>query len=157
LSSAVQQLTGLRSLTVPSELLQREQGAWLAPLTALTRLSVALRDMRALLMDVFGRPEGAAPAESQAEPSSIRLVQQVLADVWVWPASLQQVVFWVAGADTNPQPMCWLFGPTATSSAQFTVWVEQPSGLAPGWARPFRPCPHLPGVWELQEEEQDSW
>jgi hypothetical protein len=154
----LQQLSGLRSLTVPAELLGEEAGAWLVPLTALIRLGVALRDEMGLVMGMamFGPPTAGPPVEAAAEPRSMALVQQHLSGVEVWPASLQHVVFVVEGTDINPKPRCWRFGPSATSSAVFTVWVEQQLGSAPGWARPFRPCPHLPGVWELQEEVQGS-
>jgi hypothetical protein len=34
------------------------------------------------------------------------------------------------------------------------IWMEQHDSSAASWSRPLRPCPHLPGVWELQGRAQ---
>jgi hypothetical protein len=78
-----------------------------------------------------------------------------------WPASMQQVVLtMVVPADAEEvKSHCWTFTPSSPGSRQVTVWLEphrQRRDLAKGWSRPFRPCPHLPGVWELQGEVQGS-
>jgi hypothetical protein len=145
-----QQLVGLRRLTVPAELLEQEAGAWLAPLTALTRVGVNMTEaapwQRLRAMEGEGHTHR---AKAQA------LLQQV-AD---WPASLQQVVFWVAKYSSVNEscPSCWQHTPAQPGAMPFGVWFEEgrSSGdafVAQGWARPFRRCPHLPGVWELQGE-----
>jgi hypothetical protein len=158
-----QQLTGLRRLTVPVELLAHEERAWLAPLTALTRLCVTMTDA---VLPAEQRPFLIGDAEQWRQwlQEALTLqakVQELLQQVAVWPASLQQVMFWVPNVyprlEKRVRPSCWQYTPPAPGSTQFDVWFEVggPSGdasVASSWARPFRPCPHLPGVWELQGE-----
>jgi hypothetical protein len=141
-----QQLVGLRRLTVPAELLEQEVGAWLAPLTALTRLCL---DMPSHMLHFAGGTPGGA--ESQGLPMQAQ-VQGVLQQVQAWPASLQQVVMWVSSDRMGVKRMCCEYIPAVPAGGRFSVWVEQREGKAAGWARPLRPCPHLPGVWELQGE-----
>jgi hypothetical protein len=155
---AMEQLTRLRCLAVDAELLSdvAEAGNWLAPLTSLTRLCVALVDVIGILStSLSGSHIPYAPGQ-EGNRSVMSDVQHHLSVITMWPASMQQVVFRVSGS-INLKASCWRFGPTAPGGAEFGVWVEDPAGLAPGWARPFRPCPHLPGVWELQEEEPGCW
>jgi hypothetical protein len=73
-----------------------------------------------------------------------------------WPPSLQQVVFWVESAYFIEKfvPMCWQLPASGPSSAHVTAWMELQDKSAAGWSRPFRPCPHLPGLWELQGPAQ---
>jgi hypothetical protein len=149
-TSPLEQLTGLRCLDVPALLLEQESGAWLAPLTALTQLHVSLTHAQFWVHAAIPIQEGASEADL------VVAVQKHLSNVHAWPASLQQVEFTWYGGSGNIQPRSWRFGPTATSSAQFNVWVEQYHGTALGWGRPLRPCPHLPGVWELQGEAPGS-
>jgi hypothetical protein len=160
-----QQLVGLRALTVPAELLEQQQGAWLAPLTALTRLGVKLPVRQR--WDPPQEPlthEACQEAQWQwyeAQEQGVhdaagRLLEQVQA----WPAAMQQVVFWAPRRllVTGFQPRRWQHTPAASPGRPgFTVWLEDVgpytySTAAPGWARPFAPCPHLPGVWQLQGE-----
>jgi hypothetical protein len=155
---ALQQLAGLRCLTVSPGVLELEAGAWLAPLTALTRLCVKLADhpdelcwYDCLLPDEY-QPEG---WEATQYPSACRLLGQVQ----VWPAGLQQVVYWAAKAPgtRGNMPQRWEHIPAAPGSAPICVWLEETGpfrseSVARGWARPWRPCPHLPCVWELLGE-----
>jgi hypothetical protein len=154
--AALQQLTGLRTLTVHEWFMRCEQSAWLAALTQLTSLCVKL--------------DGVVPAgqgwweqsREQRQLDTLQLyhaeAQQRMAQLQSWPVALQQVIFW-ASPDwycSSFTPMCWQqVGP---SGRQVTVWVESQDAMAAGWARPLRPCPHLPGVWELQGPAQGrSW
>jgi hypothetical protein len=132
-----QQLVGLRRLTVPLRLLEQDAGACLAPLTALTRLCVVSWMFN-------GGSEGA---------------KKLLQEVAGWPASLQQVVLWEAKqVDFLRQATsCWTHTASQPGAARFGVRFEDAdrdgyATVAQGWARPFRPFPHLPGVWELQGE-----
>jgi hypothetical protein len=124
--------------------LEQQRGAWLAPLTAVTRLGVSL---------------GAKWEGDGAEGSALQgKVQGLLGQVQAWPAGLQQVVV-VRRAGSNGTPFklaSWHYSPAAPGGALFSVWLEQHTGFAPGWAQPLRPCPHLPGVWELQGEVDGS-
>jgi hypothetical protein len=138
--AALQQLTALRCLTMPAELLLQQGGTWLAQLTSLTRLGVKLGHT----------DEGTGAGAVRAH------VQSLLEQVQAWPLGLQQVLVAPPQADGNGmhgfKPECWQFTPPVVGGAQFTVWLEVDTGSASGWVRPFRPCPHLPGVWELQGE-----
>jgi HPt (histidine-containing phosphotransfer) domain-containing protein len=137
--ATLQQLTGLRRLTVPEWRLKHEQGSWVSHLTALTCLCVELsRGSRDVSREGY---------QAKAQ----RLVEGVAQQ---WPAQLQQVMFWVDPRSDGDsfQPMWWQFTPPTPGSAAVTVWLEEPDGSAAGWARPLCPCPHLPGVWELQGE-----
>lgn len=140
--SAVQQLTGLRCLTLPEQLVVHEQGAWLAPLTALSRLCVAeLKDSKG------------TPWQDRYHKKAHAIAQQVQQQA----VGLQHVVFWIDGDDNSAPgfaPMCWQLAPAAGVSGQVTAWLEQQEGCALGWGRPFCPCPHLPGVWELQGQAE---
>jgi hypothetical protein len=154
ITSALQQLTGLRRLTVPELVLQAGAGAWLAPLTALTCLCVRL-----LLWVPEADNEGfntRSPAVVAAvgEPCLRAVVQQqLLQRVPAWPAGLQQVLLMAVRSNvSNFRSECWQYTQAASGGAKFSVWLEEGIGSAPRWARPFRPCPHLPGVWELQGE-----
>jgi hypothetical protein len=150
-----QQLVGLRCLTVPWELLEHEAGAWLAPLTALTRLCVVM--WRGLL-PMAGYPGTLEYAEAQRQTGPLHQarVEEVLQQVQVWPPAMQQVVVWMDRrlATQGVAPRSWQHTPAAPGSAPFSVFFEEgdrfgSSQVAEGWARPFSPCPHLPGVREL--------
>jgi hypothetical protein len=155
LGPSLQQLTGLQSLTVREAVVMEDQGAWLAPLTQLTRMCVTLHTL----------DEDSSPPCS---PSSEQEQQRVLEHhsracaLWQqqarqWPSSLQQVVFWVTHFPVSGRfkPMCWQLPASAPGRAQVTAWLAQQGRSASGWARPLRPCPHLPGVWELQSVAPD--
>jgi hypothetical protein len=171
-----QQLVELRCLSVPSELLEQQQGAWLAPLTALTRLCLDLP----LCVQYQGRLPVPREGEQQDDVPLQALVTEVLQKVQDWPASLQQVevrvspelrvtqpvmprgmrrhkaaaqreLKWISSRITGAKRMCWEHTPEAPAGGRFSVWVERQEGKAAGWGRPLPPCPHLPGVWELQE------
>jgi hypothetical protein len=158
--TAPQQLTGLRCLTVPWQMLQQEADAWLAPLTALTRLSfdTGFRNM----LSSHEWPQH-ADARQQLGPLHQAKVQEVLQQVQVWPPAMQQVVVWVGKhlAAQGVAPRSWQYTPAAPGSAPFSVCFEEgdSSGsgqVAQGWVRPFSPCPHLPGVRELPSEVQGA-
>jgi hypothetical protein len=155
------QLTGLQRLSVRHELLQQglEGGCCLVDLTQLTRLHVLKPD------EMYGdsppvwdtwvaaTDEGRQQIREQYMPG----VQQQLEQRVGWPASMQQVVL-----DMPEHPdikdlsiHCGTFTPVTPNSRQVTVWLEPRRGMARGWARPLRPCPHLPGIWELQGEVED--
>jgi hypothetical protein len=141
----LQQLTGLRALaalTVPAEMLEQQRGAWLAPLTALTRLGVRV-----------GRIWTTGPGFWVPQHG---IERELLQQVQAFPPGLQQVVVThVESARSREfKPESWQFTPAVPGGVQCSVWVEEESGTASGWARPFHPCPHLPGVWELQGEVQ---
>jgi len=160
----VQQLTGLQRLTVEERLVMCEQGVWLAPLTALTHLCVLLNDPQEGLPEVEAHVSSSAAQQRQQQQQQwvggpTPAAGQLLEQVQVWPPGLQQLVLWAALWWTNRwvMPRHWRHTPQAPGSVPFDVWWEQEAavgspGVAQGWARPFRPCPHLPGVWELQGE-----
>jgi hypothetical protein len=155
-----QQLVGLRCLTVPWELLEQEAGAWLAPLTALTRLCVV---MGSGLLPPAEWPAYGTEARQQLGQLHQAMAQQVLQQVQVWPPALQQVVVWMEWrrATEGVAPRSWQHTPAAPGSAPFSVYFEEGDSfgsrrVAEGWARPFSPCPHLPGVRELTREVQGS-
>jgi hypothetical protein len=134
-----QQLVALQHLTVPSLLLlEHDAVAWLAPLTALTRLCVI----------VWVRNGG------------VKGAQKLLQQVQVWPASLKQVVVWEAKQPIfGKGPCSWQHTPSEAGGVHLDAWFEDAdrdggAKVARNWARPFRPCPHLPGVWELRGEVQ---
>jgi hypothetical protein len=158
LASALQHLTGLRCLTVTAELLEQEAGAWLAPLTALTRLGVQLSEaVHAPCYDAPWQQKQQWAAAHRAK------AQRLLEEVQVWPASCQQVVFWVCTFGLcGVMTQHWHYTPAAADSSRIVVWLEEvditdPRGersilphRAPRWCRPLKPSPHLRHVWELQ-------
>jgi hypothetical protein len=115
---------------------------------ALTRLCVDLPSNKAPWVYKEAKD---APQQAMTVPD---MVQELLQQVQEWPASLQQVEVWVSSDDTGAKRMCWQHTPAVPAGGRFTVWVEQREGKAAGWTRPLRPCPHLPGVWELQGQPQ---
>jgi hypothetical protein len=149
--SAVQQLTGLRCLMVREQLLAWEQGRWLAPLTALTRLYAQLHE-------IHGAPYWGEDKQLQQQSQQHRMqvyqsrAQQLLAGVQQWPGKLRTVIVQPRDHYVSRclKPMAWQLTPVAQGSVQVTAWLEGQNSCAAGWARPLRPCPHLPGVWELQ-------
>jgi hypothetical protein len=153
-----QQLTGLQRLTVPLQLLEQEACAWLAPLTALTRLGVFI-DWEMLV--AAKEAETARQQMQQGGSCHHARVEGALQQVQVWPPGMRRVVVWV-GKLTPWQcvaPHHWQHTPSAPGSVPFEVYFEMGdrsgnSEVARGWARPLRPCPHLPGVRELQGEVQ---
>jgi hypothetical protein len=165
--SVPQQLTGLQRLTVPWKMVEQEAGAWLAPLTALTRLCVDQEgsslmppaptgDLQEVLR-TYDNPQW----QQQAGPRHQARAQEVLQQVQVWPPRLLQLVVWVeeGRARQGVAPRRWQHTPAAPGAVPFTVFFEEggrygSSQVAPGWARPLSPCPHLPGVQELQREVQ---
>jgi hypothetical protein len=138
--AALQQLTGLRCLTVPAEVLEHQAGDWLVPLTALTRLGV-----RPSSEWMEGQPKVLSP-QGMAQ----QLLQRVRA------CRVQQVVVTFAQGygDTELTPKSFESSPAGVGGVQLSVWIEEEGSVAAGWVRPFRPCPHLPGVWELQGEAE---
>jgi hypothetical protein len=161
--AALRQLTGLHCLTVPAEVLEQQHGAWLAPLTALTRLGVLLQQSETDLPRECYQALGTMYADAQHQqqwldrryPAAWWLLQQVQE----WPASLQQVLFTYRSEPLTPiRPRSWQHTPPGPGARQFTVWLEEgclndDPWAAEGWARPWRACRHLPGVWELQGRE----
>jgi hypothetical protein len=149
LASTLQQLTGLRSLAVHEQLVGCEQGGWLEPLTQLTSLCVTLRKVPALAGPARYTCEDTRKYTMQhIHATAQRLMEQM--QLQAWPMQLQQVTFLASPKISMYRcgPMCWQ--QAAPGGAQVTVWVERQSVVAPGWTRPLRPCPHLPGVWEVQ-------
>jgi hypothetical protein len=154
-------MTGLRCLTVHASVLGHEGGGWLAPLTQLTSLCVHLPYKHVCLPG--GQVCGDA-AEQPMQSGCWAAAQGLLQQVGQWPASLRQVLFQVVGrpkGNKGPgaKPSCWEFTPVESSvGQQVSVWLEEgPGAAAAGWARPFQPCPCLPGVWELQGRTQKSY
>jgi hypothetical protein len=153
------QLTGLRRLTVPWKLLQQEAGAWLAPLTALTRL--CLDTAHEALLPPEEWPGIGAEAQHQLGPLHQAKAQEVLQQVQGWPPALQQVMVWVDKrlANKGVAHLSWQHTPAAPGSVPFGVFFVEgdrfgSSQVARGWPRPFSPCPHLPGVRELRGQVQ---
>jgi hypothetical protein len=145
--AALQQLTGLRRLSVPTTLLSRRRGSWLAVLRQLThlRLRVWQQDF-----NKWQLPPRSPDLEVRSWAPGV-IEQALLQQVPEWPATLQQVEVWVPVHLLQVKPAGWQFTAARPAGLQFSVWLEQQdSGTARGWERPFRPCPHLPGVWELQ-------
>jgi hypothetical protein len=157
--SLLQQLTGLRCLTVYQQHIAWEQGSWLVPLTALTCLCVNLhqdvplsRSLAAQFchLGVANEPDGVWYRFRQVYQNT---AQQLMTGLQEWPAQLQQIMFCVEHVVYYYKgfaPVCWQYTPSAPGSAHVNVWLEYLDESAAGWARPFRPCPHLPRVWELQ-------
>jgi hypothetical protein len=131
-------------------MLVQDGGSWLSVFTQLTRLEVTLTgaSLQGLPVLVFG--------QQQQRPRSVVAAQGYLEQVQQWPASLQQVMFWVEQPLISPGflPSCWEYEPPSLDGKQLSVWVEAQDGAATNWLRPFSPCPHLPGVWELQGRAQ---
>jgi hypothetical protein len=159
LVAALQQLTRLRSLKVHAPLLELAAGAWLAPLTALSSLHVGwLHKVQApaaapLLAELAGT------AAEQPEWNGHHTIAQLLLDgVQAWPPALQQVLFTPSPAFGEPRrkPSSWVHTPPTPGAAPLTVWLEQDFGQVAGWPRPWQPCPHLPGVWELSSDGQQN-
>jgi hypothetical protein len=161
---ALQQLTGLRCLTVHPQLLEHEAGVWLGSLTALTRLCVQLPDYFPVQPryppaqpdpDVWREaPEGARPEGAWLGQRNEAEARSLLQWVQVWPASLQCVVFWMAPVSykwrhTLICPKTWEHSIGGRAQRSIQVWLELPGEAADGWSRPFRPCLHLQGVWGL--------
>jgi hypothetical protein len=153
--SALQHLPGLQRLTVCEQVLMQQQGAWLAPLTALTRLCVQLDRIAAAAAGsgtAASSSHGGSPKQQRRlgyHTKACSIWEQVKSAV---PAGVQQVVFWAAHDPAVPSfaPMCWQLDVAAPGGVQVTAWLEEPDLSAAGWRRPMRPCPHLPGAWELQ-------
>jgi hypothetical protein len=149
------QLTGLRSLTACEEVLLRDGASSLVPLTQLTRLHVTQSKNTDISWDRrLAWDRASEEGRQQMEEEFVAGLQQQLQQLPGWPASLQQVLL-----DMPPdapvregKPHSWTFTPVGRGNGKVSVWLEQSRLLdfAPGWVRPFRPCPHLPGVWELQ-------
>jgi hypothetical protein len=134
---ALQQLTGLRCLTVPGQLL-KEAGAWLAPLTALTRLCVRV-SLSAWETECEVDTEGCSSHQVAAaveEPRLRREAEELLEQVQAWPASLQQVVMRYTFNDggeryrSHFKPGSWQFTPAVQSDVQLSVWIEEESSTA---------------------------
>jgi hypothetical protein len=112
-----------------------------------------------------GQPPPPPPPRQQQQPALTyeSVARGVLQQVGQWPASLKQVLFQVVGRpedskDPVAKPTLWHFTPAAPAGAQqVSVWLEEGDGAAVGWARPLRPCPHLPGAWELQGRGEGSY
>jgi hypothetical protein len=148
---ALQQLSGLRGLTVQASLLLAQGGTWLAPLTNLSRLVayVMTKDDRTAVFPATLNYEPWAVHQNAAVSLSF---DGLLNKVCAWPASLQTVVFLVDALSWTPYftPMSFVRHPPGYTGAGITVWLEWWDHSAKGWARPFRQAPHLPGLWELQ-------
>lgn len=158
--AALRHLTGLRRLEVPSEVLQQEEGTWLAPLGALTYLCIELPPWCAP-RDFEGTYEAELQLRRQWRDAQYPMAQQLLQQVQEWPASVQQVVLGFSDmVDGFVMPRCWQHTLPGPEARQFAVWLEGDFVLhsfwvAQHWARPFSPCPHLAGVWELQGKDED--
>jgi hypothetical protein len=154
--SALQQLTGLRSLVLSEQLVVWEQSTWLAPLTALTRLCVTGLEHGVELEPHERRPRiGPGAGDGRLCPGKVLAgyhakARSIGQQVQQWAPGLQHVVSCCEREIVWFAPMWCQLAPAAAGAAGVTVWLEQQEGFAVGWARPFTPCPHLPGVWELQ-------
>jgi hypothetical protein len=158
---ALQQLTGLHHLHVYAALLECEAGAWLAPLTALTRLCgtmPAFTPRWELYRGGRGKDAGRAWRGDELVNLNMDKAKEYLQQVAVWPASLQQVVFPI----TQDVDLCeyvmprwlevraWEGAPPAAVPANLISWLELPPIAENGWTRYFSACRYLRGVWELQ-------
>jgi hypothetical protein len=158
--SVPQQLTGLQRLTVPWQLVKQEAGAWLEPLTALTLLYMNVESScetpvaaRNLCEDLWAIND--SHVQQQVGPCHQARMHEALQQVQVWPPRLQQLVIWVQRrlAGRGVAPRRWQHTPSAPGSAPFTVFFEEGDRfrrsvsreVAPGWAHPLSPCPHLAG------------
>jgi hypothetical protein len=140
---ALQQLTGLCSLVVPGKLFAHDKGAWLAPLSQLTSLCVRVR---------WG-------------PVQYAVMEGPVCQVQDWPAVWEQVVEGGTHFDDHPRhdrhiitTTCTScrFTPAAPGAVPITLLTEETGWSCHGWSQPLVPCPHLPGVWELQGQVAGS-
>jgi hypothetical protein len=143
--SALQQLTGLRCLTVDAPLLLAQAGAWLAPLSNLTRLVAKVMRPADLGAVCPGFDDG------WSHPAT-RLVPVLFDKVRTWPAGLHTIVLLGGARMSGYEASSLVEHPAGGSGAGITVWLAVDWGdrSAQGPARSFRPAPHLRHVWELQ-------
>jgi hypothetical protein len=131
--SVPRQLTRLCSLAVTASVVRHEGGAWLTPLSHLTRLCM------------------------QLDPYPYAVVEGHVWQVRSWPAIVQQVQRAVGPlCKGNTQPALWQFTPAVLGAAAVNLWLEVGTCLARGWAHHLQPCAHLPGVCELQGRADGS-
>jgi hypothetical protein len=158
------QLQALQRLVIHKHLLVFYEGDWLAPLARLSTLEVILPSSVRELFG-WGIPHSCPCNANQWCPLEDHpiMLRKLLRKVGEWPPSLQSVVLWVhwMAGQSKCKTRSWAFTPpgagsSSSSSRKVTVWYEQRRGTAERWARPLRPCPHLPGVWELQGEVEGS-
>jgi hypothetical protein len=142
--TASPQLTGLKSLSVMAHLQLQGGSAWLAPYTGLTQLAFMVPYREDGVLPCVGC-DGEASVESQQQG----MAQAVLQQIQEWPAGLQTVRFWVVDTPWTSvrAPMRWHHD--LAGGKQVTAWLDtinSPSATTHGL---MRPCPHLPGVWEV--------
>jgi hypothetical protein len=136
----LQQLTRLCRLAVPSAVVVHAAGAWLASLSHLTCLCVQL------------------PRASSEWDYPRAVVEGLVCQVQGWPALMQQATRAVMQSpdSAGSGPALWQFTPAVPGATLVHLWVEEEDWAAHGWSQPLKPCPHLPGVWQLQGRPQGS-
>jgi hypothetical protein len=129
-AQALQQLTQLRVLAVPLELLQAGMAAELTSLVLLQCLYVH---------------SGSAPAQ---------VLEQVAGCLRALPSSLQAVLCWPRGTLSGFDHNTRLVVPEGSplGGVHISFWHGWRTAAQQGLVLVPRPCPHLPGVWELQQE-----
>lgn len=146
-------LTGLRALCVPASVVVPGDGACVASMTGLTQLGVLLPvttsntplpfSSTTSLPCMAGDQGEQQPLERQQYSMACGLLQRFRSAWQVWPPGLQHVHFLAFGTPIKR----WEFHQPASSEMRVT---ERPGG---DWAECstllHRPCPHLPGIWEM--------
>jgi hypothetical protein len=158
-AASLQHLTGLRSLLAPSKVLVHQGAPWLAPMRHLVTLQVWLPVFERLPDHLRCAPDAARQQWQQQQMQQLEVAARgVLQQVQEWPASLQQVVIWARppGSVLSPQPRFWRFLPAGPGRAPFLVRLDTSGGEPRPAASQRRPCPYLPGAWELQGEAAEQ-
>jgi hypothetical protein len=139
--SVPQQLTRLRRLVVAAPMVEHEGGAWLAPLSHLTSLCIRL-----------------CIRVRWSYTNLCAMVEGPVSQVRCWPAILQQVKRGAQERDDigSFKRALWQFTPAGQGAAPVHLWLQHVVDASHGWSHPLCPCPHLPGVYELQGRVEDA-
>jgi hypothetical protein len=164
---APEQLTGLRRLAFPGDLLVTDDGVWLAPMVHLTSLCLRVwpgpvryavvegpvcrvQDWSDVWEEVVDAGNAAGEEELFATLQRVNANGHRVAVFGGWGGPLY------TAPPQTPVPTHWQVTPAVPGAAPITVYTEEEEWLGHGRSQPVMPCPHLPGVWELQGEVAGS-
>jgi hypothetical protein len=161
------QLTGLRNLALPGDVFEYDDGASLAPLSHLTslRLRVWPGPVRTALVEgPVSQVHDWRAVWRQVGRTDRDAVQLQLLDALEAAQSSGGACFMTTGMGslaaappTVTTPTHWQVTPAVPGGAgPIRVYTEEDMWQVHGWSQPLVPCPHLPGVWELQGEAQEG-